>query len=278
MDAIKSIVRSAILAYANSDLNDFNSKFKMSKLLRDIDDSEEAIQFSDAVVTITKKLQPVIGVSRNYVMEFGTSISNEDSQHKIFSTPAFREYDVDGVLRQCFFEEIPGESSGIDSISVVSSTSSYEVTDALKPEVIIDGDGVNAVASAVVVNGRLVSIKIDNPGSFYNTAKAYIVYDGEIDTTAVLSVSIQKRYGTLRTYYFDNNSIKHYMNINAGEVDYVLGKITLTGFNPFSIDDPFKVLKFTAKPVSSNFESSRSRILTIDETDESSISVTVKTV
>lgn len=271
-DSIKTTVKNAILSYNDTDLNDFNSKFKMSKLLRYIDDSDESIQYSDAVVTITKKLEPVIGVSRNYTLNFGTSISRDDPHHKIFSTPAFRQYDTDGVLRQCFFEEVPGKSTGVESVAVVYAPSYYEEL----PDIIISGDGVGAIAKAVVVNGKLTAVEIVNSGISYTTAIASVYYRGVLDSAVSLNVSISQRYGELQTYYFDNNNNKTVLTAKAGKVDYNLGTMTLTAFDPVSIDDPLKVMKITAKSVSNNFESSRQRILTIDSEDTSAINISIK--
>lgn len=276
-DAIQTIVRSAIVNYADSDLNDFNSKFKVSKLLRYIDDSETSVNYSDAVTTITKRLEPVFGAARNYTLNFGTRISNEDPHYRIFSSPAFYQYDKDAMLRQCFLEEIPGISSGIDSISVTSTTSLYEVTDKVFPTVVIIGDGVNATAKPVIVNGKLVAVDIVDPGLYYTNAVAYVYYNGALDYTAILTVSIANRYGVLRSYYFDDLNIKTPYDSAAGSIDYIAGTIVLNEFDPVSIDDPLKVLRITAKPVSNNFESSRNRILTIDSSDAGSVTITVKT-
>jgi hypothetical protein len=66
--------------------------------------------------------------------------------------------------------------------------------------------------------------------------------------------------------------------VNAGSIDYELGKITLNNFNPVDIEDLSKILKITARPYSNNFESARQRIITIDDEDSVSINVTVNSV
>jgi hypothetical protein len=292
-DALSTIVKNAIASYNTSDLNDFNSRFKISKLLRNIDDSDISIEYSDAVATITKRLEPVYGVSRNYTLNYGTPISREDPNYRIYSTPAFTQYDNNGILRQCFFEEVPGSSGGIDSITVIAEAfNGFGGEGHVYPPIIeIVGDGTNAVAAAVVVNGQISSINVLYPGYNYKTATAVvhctdqatttdgrIVYidDGRIDYTADLLVNIAGRYGALQSYYFDNNNNKVVLNSAAGTVDYTLGKVILSQFDPVSIDDPMKILRITAKPLSNSFESSRNRILTIDTEDSSAIAVNVK--
>jgi hypothetical protein len=271
-DAIKSIVQTAIINFKNTELDNFNSRFKLSKMLRAIDDAETSISYSDAVTVIEKRLVPQLGAARNYTLDFGTPISREDPSYRIYSTPAFGQFDADGVLRKCFFEETPGSSSGVESITINSATGSYLTA----PTISINGDGVGANAYPVIVNGKITQIVVDKPGVGYTTATTLLYYQDEIDTTASFTVNMQGRFGTLRSYFFDNNNIKTTLNAEAGTIDYQLGKITLQEFDPFSIEDPLKIFRMVAKPETNNFESARSRIITIDEEDTNAINISVK--
>jgi hypothetical protein len=273
-DAIASTARTAIINFKNAELDNFNSKFKLSRLLRSIDDSDTSISYSDVVTLIEKRLSPQIGTSRNYKLEFGTSISREDTENKIYSTPAFTKYDGEGVIRSCFFEETPGSSSGIESIEIVSAPTEYNSI----PTIVISGDGVGANAYPVVVNGKITEIIVDKPGINYTTATALLYYQDEFDNTASFTVNIQGRYGILRSYFFDDNNIKTVLNAEAGTIDYTLGTISLREFDPVSVSDPIKILRIIAKPKTNNFESARSRIITIDEEDSNAIKISVKTV
>lgn len=273
-DSVKDVIRTAILSYNTSDLNDFNSKFKLSKLLRTIDDSEQSISYSDAITTIEKRITPQVGAARNYTLNFGTPISREDPKHRIYSTPSFEQYDNEAVLRDCFLEETTGSSSGVDSISVLQSATGYVTT----PTIVISGDGVGANAYPIVVNGKITQVVVDNPGINYTTAVASVIYEDEIDQSTKFDVAVQGRYGTLRSYYFGTNNIKLIMNPDAGTIDYLQGKITLKEFNPVSINDSLKIFRVVAKPDTNNFESARDRIITIDEEEPSSINITIKSV
>lgn len=273
-DAIKSLVRTAIVNFKNTELDNFNSRFKLSKLLRAIDDAETSISYSDAVTVIEKRIIPQVGAARNYTLDFGTPISREDPSYRIYSTPAFRQFDADGVLRKCFFEETPGSSSGIESIEIVSATGSYLTA----PTIVVNGDGVGANAYPIIVNGKITQVVVDKPGVNYTTATAILYYQDEIDTTADLAVNIQGRFGTVRSYFFDNNNIKTTLDAEAGTIDYQLGKITLQEFDPVSVEDPLKIFRIVAKPETNNFESARSRIITLDEEDTNSINITIKSV
>lgn len=273
-DSIKALARNSIIAYRNAELDDFNSRFKLSRMLRRIDDADLSISYSDAVATIQKRILPALNVERNYTIDFGTPLSREDTKYRIFSAPGFTQRDTNSVVRTCFLEETPGSSSGIESISVITAPASYESI----PRIAILGDGVGANAYPIVVNGKVTSVVVDNPGVNYTTATAYLYYQDELDATATFSVGVQGRYGILRSYYFDDNNIKTVMNANAGTIDYQEGKIVLVRFAPIDIQDPSKILKVTAKPATNNFESARNRIITIDEEDTVSINIEVKPV
>ena len=273
-DAIKSIVRTAITNFKDTELDNFNSRFKLSRMLRAIDDAETSISYSDAVTVIEKRIVPQVGAARNYTFDFGTRISREDPSYRIYSTPAFRQYDADGVLRKCFFEETPGSSSGIESIEIINAPGNYLTA----PTISINGDGVGANAYPVIVNGKITQIIVDKPGVNYTTATAISTYQDEVDTSIDLTVNVQGRYGVLRSYFFDDNNIKTTLNGEAGTIDYQMGKVILQQFDPVSIEDPLKIFRVIAKPETNNFESARSRIITIDDEDTNAINITVKSI
>lgn len=268
-DGIKALTRNSILTFKVLDLDSFNSKFRQSKLLRMIDDTDLSISYCDAECVIEKRIVPALGVARNYVVDFGVPLSKEDSKYRLFSSPGFTQFDDNGILRTCFIEETPGSSSGVESISVIAATGTYENT----PRIVISGDGVGANAYPIVVNGKITSIVVDNPGIDYRTATAQLYYNDELDTSATFSVFVQKRFGKLRSYYFNNNNIKTVMDTHAGTVDYLLGKIVLSQIKPVDVLDTSKTLRITARPENNNFESSKNRIITIDGDDPSSINI-----
>jgi hypothetical protein len=81
---------------------------------------------SEYEATIQKRILPALNVERNYTIDFGTPLSREDTKYRIFSAPGFTQQDTNDVPRACFLEETPGSSSGIEFISVISATRSYE--------------------------------------------------------------------------------------------------------------------------------------------------------
>jgi hypothetical protein len=190
------------------------------------------------------------------------------------TTPTFTKFDSEGALRKCFLEETPGTSSGIEAIEIVAAPTSY----LSPPTLSIVGDGFGANAYPIVVNGRITEIVVDNPGVNYTTATVTMYYQDEFDGTGNFNPVLQGRYGILRSFFFDDNNVKTVLNPEAGTIDYKLGTITLREFDPVAIEDPLKILRIVGKPDTNNFESARSRIITIDDEDVSSISVNVKTI
>lgn len=93
---IKSIVTEAIKNFNEIYLDDFNSTLYYSKLIADIDNSDTSIISNDTFILIYKKIEPKIGVSQSFVINFYTHLlgTNElankhsvDALHSIRSTP-----------------------------------------------------------------------------------------------------------------------------------------------------------------------------------------------
>lgn len=93
---IKSLVISAIKDFNEVNLDDFNSTLYYSKLVTEIDSADTSIVSNDTLVLLYKKINPLIGVSQNFIIEFYTPLqgTNElqqrhtvDSLHSIRSTP-----------------------------------------------------------------------------------------------------------------------------------------------------------------------------------------------
>jgi hypothetical protein len=91
----------------------------------------------------------------------------------------------------------------------------------------------------------------------------------------VLKPLIENTTGKLRSYYFDNNNIKIVFSENAGTIDYLIGTITLSQFNPLDVKDSFKILRFYAAPKNTLFNSERNTIITLDIDNQSQVTIDV---
>lgn len=267
-------VKNAIRNFSADTLNTFDSSFKLSKLLRYIDDSDTSITSSTADVVIQKQFSPLLQQAETYTLHFNTPLTRGGTgRDKIYSSPAYLQDDFSGTERSVFLEETPESFSGIESVSVVTAGGNYKKT----PTVEINGDGTGASLRAVIVNGKLKSVIVDNPGTGYTTALLTITPAlGDTGTGATAKAVMQGKTGIIRSYYFDDVGGKKILDPNAGTIDYVSGTITLNNFNPTDIGDTTKILKIHAKPDTMEFASARSTIITLDNYDPSAITVNVK--
>lgn len=269
---IATAVKNSIYSFGATNLNAFNSQFKLSRLMRDIDNIEPSIINNEVEIKIEKRLEPVLNNSRNYTINFYTELQRSTGRDRITSFPAYSAYDSEDILRDFYFEETPLSFTGISSIKVNIGGSGFITTPTLR----VLGDGVGATASAVITNGKITSVNVDSPGSDYSSAsvKAYD-QDGKEITSVSLEAVIENKIGKLRAFYFDDNQIKVISNEDAGTIDYQLGRITLNNFLPLDIKNDLKILKFQAKPDKTMFSSTKNSIITIDPDDTASLTVEV---
>jgi hypothetical protein len=268
-NGIKTKVYDAIVNFSNANLNTFNNTFKISRLIRAIDDADPSIENNSLKVLIEKRFRPVLGQATSYRIEFYVPIKKGTALDRIIAEPSFGYYDQFGVLRTAFIEEVPQSFTGIDEIEIISTGDGY--TDI--PEIVIDGDGSGAAASAIIVNGKLKSIVVTNAGSNYSAAAVRVVGGGGAGATA--RAVLQGKKGTLRVYYFDSNNIKRIINNNVGTIYYDDGYLELYDFAPASINDAYGTLTFKATPATNVFSTKRNAILTVDTSDPAAIDVRI---
>lgn len=269
---ISTLVRGRINNYANTYLDQFNSYFKISRLMHEVDMAHPSIVSNDIDVKIEKRLTPVLGTSRNYVIKFFTELKRSTGADRISSGPAYTAFDNEGILREFYFEEVPLSSTGVSSVQVILGGSG--LTEAPRLDVI--GDGIGASLRAVITNGKVTSVIVDKPGSDYSTAviRAFD-QDNNLLPNVVLKPLIENTTGRLRSYYFDNNNIKVVFSDSAGTIDYLNGTITINQFSPIDVKDSFKILKFFATPKNTLFNSARNTIITLDIENQSQVAIDV---
>lgn len=267
---LSTLVRGRINSYANTYLDQFNSYFKISRLMHEVDMAHPSIVSNDIDVKIEKRITPILGTSRNYVIKFYTELKRSTGTDRISSSPAYTAYDNEGVLREFYFEEVPLSSTGVSSVQVVLGGSGLTST----PRLDVIGDGIGASLDAVVTNGKVTSVIVNKSGSDYSTA-AIRAFDenNNLLTNVILKPLIENTTGKLRSYYFDNNNIKVIYSESAGTIDYLNGTITLSQFRPIDVKDSFKILKFYATPKNTLFNSARNTIITLDVDNQSQVSI-----
>jgi len=273
---IQSGVTTAIQNFASSTLNTFNSTFNSYELLSAVQNFDSSIISSDFEIRMEKKFFPNLISPATYTLQYNTTLEKGIFQSGVESSPALTflsQNNLANTITGVYIEEVPSVTNGIESISVLNPGFNYQ----LAPTITIRGDGTGATAHAVVVNGSITNVVVDTAGSGYTSAIAVVTPDPS-DTTgqnAVLTVNLEGRYGTLRTYFNDSTNVKNILNSNAGTIDYQEGTITLTDFGPSQIDNIIGQLAISVKPTTSIISSTYNRIITIDPYDNNSIVVNV---
>ena len=178
----------------------------------------------------------------------------------------FDVYDDFGVRRTVLLEEVPQSYTGLSSIEVTNGGSGYLTA----PTVTITGDGSGATATATIVNGRVVSIEITNRGSNYT--RALITLSGGSGYGATAIPVLDAKYGTLRTIYYDEFVQRQIVNDNAGTINYSSGTVTISDVRILSVTSGDGLIRLTIESERGILSSTKNTIITIDETDSTSIS------
>ena len=264
-ESIKNSIRNAILLYNQTNLNKFGSTFVLSKLQDSIDGVDlNAIIGSESILKLQKRFEPDLTKSASYTINFNAELNRGTITDGISSTP-FNVFDATGVQRTVLIEEIPQSFTGITSIEVTNGGVGYLIA----PTVTITGDGTGAAATATIINGRVTAITVTNRGSGYT--RAIVTLTGGSGYAATASAVVDGKFGTLRTVYFDELVQRQIVNANAGEINYLTGTITLNDLRVLSVSSSDGLIRLTIGSERGILSSSRSTIITIDETDSSSI-------
>lgn len=103
-DDIKTIVSSAIIKYAQTNLNTFNTTFRYSRLLNAIDSSQASIVSNQTDIKIIKILAPNTSARSIYTIDFAaalsaTSITNNTNNRYTITSSRFRFNDQTVTMR-----------------------------------------------------------------------------------------------------------------------------------------------------------------------------------
>jgi hypothetical protein len=264
-ETLKSQLKQSIISYKNTNLNKFGAYFVLSDFQDyGISTVSDSIIGSESVVRVQKRFTPKINEIASYSIKFNAQLHRGTSSNKLLSTE-FNVLDSTGVIRRATFEETPQSFTGVSQIQITSPGSGYTTS----PTVTISGDGSNAAAEAVVVNGRIQSIRITNRGTDYT--RAIITITDETGYGADAVAVIDGRIGTLRTIYYDSLAQRQIINSNAGEIDYDNGTITINSINFLSVNADDGLIRIDIEAERGIIQSLRNSIITIDETDPTAI-------
>ena len=265
IEAIKSSIRNAILLYRNTNLNKFGATFVLSKLQDSVDGVDlNAISGSETKLYLQKRFEPTLGASTTYTINFNAPLNRGTTTNKLTSSE-FRIYDSTGAIKTVLFEEVPESFTGISEIQVTNAGTGYTET----PTITITGDGTGAVANAVVVNGKIQNIVLTNRG--INYTRAIVTITGGSGYGATGSAVLDGKFGYLRTIYYDDNAEKQTINEQIGTINYVTGTITINDVRILSVVPTDGLIRLTIEAGKGIVKTAKNTIISIDDTDTTSI-------
>jgi len=265
IEAIKSSIRNAILLYRNTNLNKFGATFVLSKLQDSVDGVDlNAISGSETKLYLQKRFEPTLGESTTYTINFNAPLNRGTTTNKLTSSE-FRIFDSTGAIKTVLFEEVPESFTGISEIQVTNAGTGYTET----PTITITGDGTGAVASAVIVNGKIQSIVLTNRG--INYTRAIVTITGGSGYGAAGSAVLDGKFGYLRTIYYDDNAEKQTINEQIGTINYVTGTITINDVRILSVVPTDGLIRLTIESGKGIVKTAKNTIISIDDTDTTSI-------
>ena len=192
-------ITSAIQSFSKLSLNTFNSTFNAYDLLSTVQNYDQSIVTSEYTLQLQKKFFPNLTTPATYTLSYNVPLQRGTFGSGITSSPALQYIDssnTSNIIDGVYLEEIPTQTFGVDTISVINPGFNYTTT----PIVSINGDGAGATAVAVLSGGTIQSIIVTNSGNNYTSAVATIT-PAQGDTTgqgASVNVNLQGRYGILR--------------------------------------------------------------------------------
>ena len=113
--SVKSIVEANLSRYSDStELNRYGSRFKYSKFQKIIDDSHPAITSNITKITMRRDLNAKVNILADYELCFGNQfhIKNSRIGYNIKSSG----FNVDGIVDQVYFGDLPGSNEKTGSI------------------------------------------------------------------------------------------------------------------------------------------------------------------
>lgn len=268
-DAIKTNIRTSILSYRDRVLNKFGASFVLSKLQDDIDQTDvNSIIGSETTVRVQRRFEPQLNSAASYTIKYNVPLHRGTITNKLTSTE-FNVYDTTGVERTAQFDEAPQSYTGISEIQVVNPGSGYTSA----PTVTINGDGSNATAEAVIVNGRIQKILVTTRGIEYT--RATVTISGGDGFGAEALAVVDAKIGTLRTIYYDTLAQRQIINASAGTIYYDTGIVVINDIRFLSVSSTDGMIRMTIEADKGILESTRNTIITIDEDDPISVVTTL---
>ncbi len=264
---IEALARTSIQTYMGTEFNKFGGVLVPSRLERTVDDVSTAVIGNHISIRLQKRFTPLLNTLKTYTIDFGFPIHRGGLIDVVTST-GFYVLDSTGTQRLAFFDEEVNSFTGVDEILIDNPGFGYIEP----PTIVITGDGTGATAQATIVNGQITKIEMLERGEGYT--RALVLIDGGGGAGATATAVIVARYGTLRTFYYNDLAQKVVISANAGTIDHTIGRLTLPNLKILSVDSSDGLIRVNAESEEGILTAARNQILRLDTTDPVSLQIT----
>jgi hypothetical protein len=258
-----------VFTYNTTTLQQFGVVFVQSKLQSLIDSVSSGIVGNEIKTRVEKRFVPQLNALKTYYIDFALPLNRGGVGllDSLDSTP-FYVNDASGTYRLAYLDEAPNSFTGVDEIVITDS--GYNYLEA--PTVTITGDGSNATAEATIVNGKVTKITMITRGTGYS--RAIVTITGGDGFGAKATAIVAARFGTIRTFYFNELAEKIIINAEAGTINYATGLIILNNFKIEALDSDHNDIRIAIEPETKIIDSRKNQILLIDTDGTDSVVVT----
>lgn len=193
---IKEVVKIAVLAYSLLSLEKFNRSFRYSKFVAHIDDSDTAIVGNQTFVTIEKRIEPTVGVTKNYTVKFENEIYHPHDGHSpVLTSNGFVYTKSDGTTSTCYLDD---DGSGkIRIYENIANVRSYIVDDIGTIDYTTGILSLKSFVPLSVTNGGILKLEvIPNNKDIISERNTIISIDAGDTSAIVISAQNYDPYST----------------------------------------------------------------------------------
>lgn len=119
LEQLKSAIRQTIFNYNDIILEKYDGVLRQSKLLKDIDDTDQGILNSVIRMKMHKHLDPIVGIPTSYRLNFSSPLYKSDTSESVISSSTFT---YNGI--ECVFDDIAIAGSTNRQLRIVSESTS----------------------------------------------------------------------------------------------------------------------------------------------------------
>ena len=116
---IIGLVRQTITDFSSANLEKFDSDFRYSRFVKEIDNTDDSITSNDTNVTLTKRLFPKTNAYNTYVINFNNALVSSSKKYGIVCSSFFTYQDEEGINYP--LAKICDDSNGVLKVYITSN-------------------------------------------------------------------------------------------------------------------------------------------------------------